>query len=186
TVGRPPRAVRPRHRRDGSDGGLGCPAGGVSGSARRGRRARWLWRRLCTLLRCGRSLARRGIRGTRARPWLRSTEPPLCRRVRRRTRTGWLDPRAIRGGPRLCAHGVGARGHEPVPPREQTRRQAGGGRRALEERAAAVFAEDVAHRVADLADRASRAERFLERRQQVGVAAGGLAELLEPLLHRRL
>src|SRR5215211_9334716 len=54
---------------------------------------------------------------------------------------------------------------------------------ALEERAAAVLAEDVSHRVADLADRAAGAERLLDRREEVGVAASGLAQLLELGVH---
>src|SRR4051812_14440049 len=53
----------------------------------------------------------------------------------------------------------------------------------LEERAAAVFAEDVAHRVADLADRAACAERLLDRVEQVALAAGDIAQLLELRVH---
>src|SRR5215204_3225783 len=54
--------------------------------------------------------------------------------------------------------------------------------RDLEERPAAVLAEDVSHCVADLADRAADAERLLDWRQQVGVAAGDVAQLLQPLV----
>ena len=53
-------------------------------------------------------------------------------------------------------------------------------RRRLEERAALVLAEDVAHRAADLADRGVGGERGADRVQQVAVAAGDLAQLLEP------
>src|SRR5262249_8671731 len=49
------------------------------------------------------------------------------------------------------------------------------GSRRSEERTALVFAEDVAHRVADLADRAAGAQRLLDRRQQVAVALRGRA-----------
>ena len=46
----------------------------------------------------------------------------------------------------------------------------------LEERAALVLAEHVAHRVADLADRGVGGERLADRVQQVAVAAGDLAQ----------
>ena len=52
-------------------------------------------------------------------------------------------------------------------------------RQRLEERAALVLAEDVAHRVADLADRGAVAQRVLDRVEQVAVAARDLAQRLE-------
>src|SRR3954447_21433720 len=57
---------------------------------------------------------------------------------------------------------------------------------ALEERAAAVLAEDVAHRVADLADRAAGAQRFLDRGQQIAVAARHVTEGLQALIELAL
>ena len=45
----------------------------------------------------------------------------------------------------------------------------------LEERPALVLAEDVAHRVADLADRGVGGERVADRVEQVAVAAGDVA-----------
>ena len=54
----------------------------------------------------------------------------------------------------------------------------------LEERAALVLAEDVAHRAAHLADRGARAQRVLDRVQQVALALGDLAKLLEPGVDR--
>src|SRR6187549_4188955 len=55
-------------------------------------------------------------------------------------------------------------------------------RAGLEERPAAVLAEDVAHRAADLADRGAGGERGADRVQQVALAAGDVAQLVEALL----
>src|SRR5919205_1381592 len=49
----------------------------------------------------------------------------------------------------------------------------------LEERAALVFAEDLAHRAADLADRGVGFERGADRVEEVAVAAGDVAQGLE-------
>ena len=61
------------------------------------------------------------------------------------------------------------------PPRRQS---------SLEERSAAVLAEDVAQRAAGLADRGSGAQRLADRVEQVDLAPGGVAKLLEPGLDR--
>ncbi len=58
--------------------------------------------------------------------------------------------------------------------------------RRLEERPAAVFAEDVAHRAADLADRGVGCEGGADRVQQVAVAAGDVAQRLELLRRPQL
>src|ERR1700754_1428728 len=57
---------------------------------------------------------------------------------------------------------------------------------ALEEGAALVFAEDVAHRAADLADRGVGGEGGADRVEEVAVAAGDLAEGLQFGVDRRL
>src|SRR5436853_5399000 len=49
-----------------------------------------------------------------------------------------------------------------------------------------VLAEDVAHRAADLTERAAVLQCRSDRREQVGRAARGLAQLLEALLDERL
>src|SRR4051794_20687987 len=59
-------------------------------------------------------------------------------------------------------------------------------RPTLEERAAAVLAEDVPHRVADVADRAAGTQRLLDRRQQIAVALGHVTQSLEALVELRL
>src|ERR1700753_2535685 len=56
----------------------------------------------------------------------------------------------------------------------------------LEEGAALVFAEDVAHRAADLAQRGVGGERLADRVQQVAVAAGDVAQALQLRLDRGL
>ena len=56
----------------------------------------------------------------------------------------------------------------------------------LEEGAALVFAEDVAHRAADLADRGVGGERGADRVQEVALAAGDVAQRLQLGLDRGL
>src|SRR5204863_8741088 len=55
-----------------------------------------------------------------------------------------------------------------------------------EERPALVLAEHVAHRPARLADRGPVAERVPDRVEQVAVAAGDLAKLVEASVHGHL
>src|SRR5687768_12400391 len=57
---------------------------------------------------------------------------------------------------------------------------------SLEEGAALVLAEYVAHRVADLADRGVGCERVADRQQQVALAAGDLAHCLQARIDPRL
>src|SRR3954449_11320340 len=59
-------------------------------------------------------------------------------------------------------------------------------KRELEEGAALVFAEDLAHRAADLADRGFGGEGGADRVEQVAVAAGYVAQGLELGLDGRL
>ena len=66
------------------------------------------------------------------------------------------------------------------------RDQEGPWRPPLEEGAALVFAEHVAHRAADLADRGVGGEGGADRVQEVAVAAGDVLERLQLGLDARL
>src|ERR1041384_5784262 len=89
-----------------------------------------------------------------------------CFSPRRRSRTG-AKPEA-----KSPASGRGT----PIPT----------GQAPLEERAALVFAEDVAHRAADLADRGVGGERGTDRVQEVALAVSDGPQLVELLPDRGL